>query len=244
MPSLTYTPGAITYSGGEFNPEPVRFNYTAGRLTLTGGSYDIGVNLSAADGDKLPRLQRQQVYFEDGKATQEFQLRWQRAMERIEQRFTDIESVLVAIQAAQATATAAVQTANATQAAIGLTNSYTDPVGVLTASSAGTVTIAAHSRVYGDGSTATLNSGSVSGFAPGNYVTIYYSDPARAGGAVAYLGTTEAVAQTGDRHIVGTATIPAVGSVDSVGSSPTAPGWILPEDETLKQQMLNVGYAA
>lgn len=243
MPSLIYTPGALTLTGGEFNLEPVRFSYTPGRLALTGGEFNIGVNLTATDGDKLPRLQRQQTYFADGKPTQEMQLRWQRAMERIEQRFTDIESVLAAIQAAQATASAAVQTANATQASIDLSTSYTDPVGVLTASSAGTVTIAAHNRVYASGTSVSVNGGSVSGFAPGDYVTVYYSDPARAGGAVTYLGTTEAVAQTGDRHVVGTATIPAVGSADTVGSSPTAPGWILPEDETLKQQMLNVGYA-
>lgn len=228
MPSLTYTPGALTLTGGAFNPVPIRFSYTAGRLTLTGGTLAAGVNLTATDGDRLPRLQRQETYFEDtGRPTAKMQLHWQRFAERIERRFDDIESVLAAVQAAQATAAAAVQTANATQAVISLTDSYTDPVSTLTASSDGTVTVAAHSRVYGNGTSVSVNSGTVTGQTGG--VTIYYLDPARAGGAVTYRGTASPIAQTGDTHIVGQVTIPAMGEPATTGAGPTAPGYTAPE---------------
>lgn len=227
MPSLTYTPAALTLTGGTFNPEPIRFSYTAGRLTLTGATMSAGVNLSATDGDRLPRLQRQETYFEDtGRPTAKMQLHWQRFAERIERRFDDIEAVLAAVQAAQATAAAAVQTANATQAVISLTDSYTNPVSILTASSDGTVTIAAHSRVYGNGTSVSVNSGTVTGQS-GN-VTIYYVDPARAGGAVTYIGTTNPVAQTGDTHVAGQVTIPAMGEPATTGSGPAAPGYTPP----------------
>lgn len=227
MPSLTYTPGALTLTGGTFNPEPIRFGYTAGRLTLTGGSLAAGVNLSATDGDRLPRLQRQETYFgEGGKPTPQMQLHWQRFAERIERRFDDIEAVLAAVQAAQAAAAAAQQTANATQAVISLTDSYTNPVSTLTAASDGTVTVAAHSRVYGNGTSVAVNAGTVTG-QTGN-VTIYYMDAARTGGAVAYKGTTNPVAQTGDTHIVGQVAIPAAGQPATTGSGPAAPGYTPP----------------
>lgn len=227
MPSLTYTPGALTLTGGTFNPEPIRFSYTAGRLTLTGGTLGAGVNLSATDGDRLPRLQRQEVYFEEnGRPTAKMQIHWQRFAERIEQRFTDIEAVLAAVQAAQATAAAAVQTANATQTVINLTDSYTNPVSTLTAASDGTVTVAAHSRVYGNGTSVSVNSGTVTG--QSGSVTIYYTDAARAGGAVSYMGTASPIAQTGDTHIVGQVTIPAMGEPATTGSGPTAPGYTPP----------------
>lgn len=225
MPSFAYTPGALTLTGGTFNPEPIRFTYTAGTLSLAGGTFNIGPNLAATDGDRLPRLQRQLSYFEDdGRPSKQMQQHWQRFAERIEQRFTDIEGVLTQIQQAQATAAAAVQTANATQAVVNLTGSYVDPPGVLTADSSGTITIAAHSRVYVDGTSVSVNAGSVSGFASGDTVTVVYVDPARAGGAVTYQGTTSPVAQTENTHVVGAATIPAVGQPDAAGLGVTAPG--------------------
>lgn len=190
------------------------------------GSASMGPNLSATAENRLPRLHRQLSYFDrDGRPTQQMQQHWQNFAERIEQRFTDIESLLAQIQQAQATAAQAVQTANTTQSAIDLTNSYTNPVGVLSASSSGAVTVSAHQRIYGDGTSVSVNAGSVSGFAPGQAVTVYYTDPARDGGAVTYLGTTNAVSQTGDTHIVGQVTIPSVGQPDEYGTGPTAPGW-------------------
>lgn len=232
MPSLSYTPGTLALTGAEINPDPVRFTFTAGRLLLSGASIDVGAGLSATDGDRLPRLQRSVSYFDaQGRPTAQMQLHWQRFAERIEQRFTDVESVLAQIQQAQADAAAARQGVNDTNARLDLSASFINPVGVLTAASDGTITIAAHQRVYADATSVSVDAGSVSGFASGAFVTVYYVDAARAGGAVAYQGTTSAVAQSGNTHIVGQVSIPAAGEVAAPGSGPTAPGYYAPPFE-------------
>ena len=211
-------------TGAEFNPEPVRFTYTLGRLSLSGKSYAIG--LAALDGTRLPRMQRAITYFDgSGQATPQMQQHWQRAMERIEARFAAVTAALEA----SALAATAMQAALAVQSTSDLTQSYINPVGVLTAASSGTITIAAHARIYGTVSVS-VNSGSVSGFVPGNYVTIFYQDTARTGGAVTYQGTTSAVAQTGSTHIVGQVQIPAAGAADVAGAGPVAPGYNPPPD--------------
>ncbi len=230
MPSLTFTPARLTLTGADTNPEPVRFAYTPGSLVLFGAAMAAGINLFAIDGSRLPRLQRQKVYFDNkGQPTAQMQQHWQGFAERIEQRFTDIESVLVAIQAAQQTATEALQQSQATAREKALTESYITPLDVLTASSGGAVTIDTHTRVYGDGTSVAVDSGSVSGFSPGDYVTIYYTDPGRTGGAVAYLGTTGAIGQTGDTHICGQVTVPQPGEADTGGTATTPPAWKYPD---------------
>jgi hypothetical protein len=228
MPSFPYTPGALTLTGGTFNPEPIRFTYTPGALTLSGASIGAGPGLGATDGEKLARLMRQQSYFDEGgRPTSQMQIHWQRTMERIEQRFTDIESVLAQVQAAQTMAAAAQQSVLVVEAKVDLANSYTDPVaGLLTGSSAGVVTIASHSRVYGDGTTVAVTGGSVSGFTSGQFVRVYYVDAARAGGAVTYLGTTSEVIQQGDTHVVGGVTIPVMGEADATGAGTVPPGYV------------------
>lgn len=160
---------------------------------------------------------------------------WQEAMDKIEEAFaalstqvTDLETLLLQIQAAQALAQAANDNAAAVSAAAALTNSYTDPVAVLSAANDGTVTVSAHDRVYGDGTRVALDAGGISGFVSGDYVTVYYVDAGREGGAVLYQGTTSAIGQEGDTHIVGQATIPAAGEPPASGSGPTAPGYTPP----------------
>ena len=101
--------------------------------------------------------------------------------------------------------------------------------GLLTANSDGVVSISAHSRVYTTGSTetsVTVNAGSVSGFAPGAFVRVFYNDAARVGGAVAYQGTTAEVTQTGDTHVIGGVLIPEVGSPPATGEGTTPPGYV------------------
>ena len=214
----------MALAGAEFNPAPIRFSYTLGRLSLSAASYAIG--LAALDGLRLPRIQRAIAYFDrDGYATTQMQQHWQRAMERIEARFAAVTAALEA----SALAATALQTSQAVQATNDLANSYINPVGVLTASSAGAITVAAHTRIYGNTSVV-VSGGSLSGFASGNYVTVYYQDPARAGGAVTYLGSTSAVAQTGSTYIVGQVSIPAAGSPDATGPGPAAPGYTPPAD--------------
>ena len=225
MPSFPYTPAALVLTGAEFNPEPIRFTYSVGRLSLSGASYAIG--LAALDGTRLPRIQRSIAYFDrNGQATPQMQKHWQTAMERIEARFAAVTAALEA----SALAATALQAALAVQSSSDLTQSYINPVGVLTAASSGTITIAAHARVYGTTSVS-VGGGSVSGFVPGNYVTIFYQDTARTGGAVTYQGTTSAVAQTGSTHVVGQVTIPASGAADAPGSGPLAPGYNPPPEK-------------
>ncbi len=188
---------------------------------------------SSVTAPKLDRLQRQGVYFpESGNPTTQMQLHWQRTMEAIEAAFagltgqvTDLTGIVAQIQAANDLAAAANATAAATKANVDIANSFTDPTSVVSATNDGVVTINAHSRVYGDGVSVSVNAGSLSGFISGDYVTVFYDDAARAGGAVVYQGTTNAVAQVGSRHIVGQATIPEIGEPEASGTSPTAPAY-------------------
>lgn len=189
---------------------------------------------STVTAPKLDRLQRQGTYFTPtGNPTAQMQVHWQRTMEAIEAAFasltgqvTDLTAIVAQIQAANDLAAAANATAVSTKASIDIANSFTNPTSVVSGANDGSITISAHSRVYGDGSSVSVNSGSLSGFASGDYVTIYYDDAARAGGAVTYQGTTLAVAQVGNRHIVGQVTIPAAGDPPETGISPSAPGYV------------------
>lgn len=243
MPSFSYTPGALALAGGEFNPEPVRFSYTAGRLSLAGGAFDIGPSLSpslaAVLGAILDTLTSGEAIVDrEGRPTRRYQQIWQNAMTAIKETLTtqggqidELEAVYNGINTAQATGAQALQTANATISFIDITNSYTDPVGVGSASSAGVVTISAHNRVYpGSASSVSVNGGTVSGLTAGSYVTVYYTDPARAGGTVSYQGTTGAISQSGDTHIVWQGTIPGAGEPDAPGAGPSAPGYTPPDN--------------
>lgn len=239
MPSFPYTPGALALSGGSFFPEPIRFEYIAGALTLTGAAIDAAPNYTMVTQDiaaiKLNRLQRGLKVVEDsGAPTERFQLNWQRSMEAIERalislsnQVTDLSSIVAQIQAAQATATQAAQDVATVSARIDLANSYTTPVdGNLTASSVGVITVAAHSRTYDNGATVSVNGGSVSGFTEGQFIRVYYTDAAREGGAVTYMGTTDEITQSGDIHVVGGVTIPAAGQPDATGAGSTPPGYV------------------
>jgi hypothetical protein len=242
LPSFPYTPGALALTGGEFFPEPIRFTYTPGALSLTGGSFTAGPNLSsnlsadiAAILDNL--FASEAIVDKEGRPTRRFQQIWENTINGIKDiltsqslSITELQAIYAGINTAQATATTAVQSAQDTERRRGHEGSYTSPVGVLSAASDGTITIVAHDRYYLDQSApVAVNSGTVSGFAPGDSVTVYYVDAARAGGAVNYQGTTSAVAQTGDTLVVGQVAVPAVGQPSTPGTSPSAPGWTFPD---------------
>lgn len=239
MPSLTATPLALVYTGGGATFEPARVTGEHLRLVVTGGaaSFSLGsTSLAAIDLNQLARLYNNRpIVDSNGYPLRQLQRNWQSSMEAIEAvinalttQVNDNTALLAQIKAALDLAAAANTTANTTANAIGIANSYTSPVNTLTASSDGSITIAAHSRVYGDGTTVAVDAGSISGFTNGAYVTVYYVDAGRSGGAVTYVGTTNAVAQTGDTHIVGQATIPTAGEPPVSGGGPTAPGYTLP----------------
>ena len=111
-------------------------------------------------------------------------------------------------------------------------SSYTNPVGVGTATSDGVVSIIAHTRNYtgSEASTASVDAGSVTGLSSGDYVTVFYRDAARAGGAVIYEATMNAIAQTDNVHIVWQGAIPSPGESANSGTSPSGPGFTPPDD--------------
>jgi ribosomal protein L12E/L44/L45/RPP1/RPP2 len=198
---------------------------------------------------RLPRLPRNVPLITQGQPTQVFQQWWQSVVSKLEaQEGTqdDLIAAIAAAQAAAATAQAAAATAQtaatsaATDAATAqasadgantvaaLTNSGV--VGaVITATDAGanvTITISAHNRLYGDGTSVAVAGGSLTGRAYTTLYYVYYDDPARAGGAVSYQTTTSetTAAQTGDRHLVGSVTTPAAAGAPSGGNYVLPPG--------------------
>lgn len=188
----------------------------------------------------------QNVVNPDGTPTQDFQLYIQRVLENIEESVNALIDVENATEAAQAAADAAdaaataaasaAETANtaATSAseASALATSGTSGL-TITATDAGsnvTVSISAHTRVYGDGTSVSVNSGNITALAYSTVYYIYYDQASRAGGAVTYQATTSqaTAAQTGDRHSLGAVTTPAAAAGPVTGSPNLPPGVVEP----------------
>lgn len=244
MPSFAYSPASLRLSGGDVKMTPVRMTYGAASLVLGGGAVNLGPNLGTGltgQNLRLDRLMRAvSIGGPDGPSMQ-FQAFWQKHCESIEAAFRSqqgqidaLGEIVSGLQAAQQAAALANQGVEALNAGISLQSSRTEPVdGLLTATSDGVVTIAAHSRVYTVGTVETsvsVDAGTVSGFAQGAFVRIFYQDAAREGGAVVFQGTTAEVTQTGDTHVVGGVTIPQVGSPPSSGEGTTPPGYVRPKN--------------
>lgn len=249
MPSFIGTPLQLVLVGGEPDFLPLRAGGTPLRLRITFPSTKLGPGapaFAAVTAPELDRIQRQIPYLNaNGTATVQLQLMWQRTMEAIEAalggltgQVGDLAVLVQQIQAALELAQAATEEASKANAALSITNSYTNPTAVLTASSTGAITIAAHVRVYGDGTQVPVNGGTLTGFAPGDYVSVYYDDAGRAGGAVAYQGATNAIAQQGDRHSVGQISIPQPGETPSAGGGVSPPGYIPRNSGYISQQPL------
>lgn len=174
---------------------------------------------------RIPAFQQSRpIVDQEGMPTNEFL----RSLNNSFKVLVDAQNATAAALAAAGIATAAAATANAAATATAsessLVNSFvTGFAGVspLSADAAGNVTVANHSRQYGD---TTLNpTRAVTGgvIATGQVnpalVRIYYDDPTRAGGAVTYHFTVDPAAapvQGGNRHVVGAVTIPAAGSAN------------------------------
>lgn len=187
---------------------------------------------------RLPRLP-----FNWKEQPQLFERYWDETLSNLEKTLNailDIPLIEQAVADAQAAAAAAQGAADTAQSAVdgqasetSLVNSYTNGfVGsLISADSAGNVTIASHTRVYGN---PTLNPNrSITGATfsttggAGDIIRVYYDDPTRAGGAVTYQYTVDPAAgpvQTGNRHSVGAVKIPAAGSQD--GNYIRPPGYI------------------
>jgi len=98
--------------------------------------------------------------------------------------------------------------------------------GALIAADDGSISVANHDRAYGNPTlnptVAVIGQVIATGEGPGTIVYVYYDDPTRAGGAVTYLYSTvngDAV-QTGNRHSVGSAEIPAALTQDGTYTRP------------------------
>lgn len=243
MPSETITPASFAITWGEVVTEPARVTAGALALALTMGSVVAGPGLSPGLTDDLQAVTdtlfaSEAIVDDQGRPTRRFQQIWQNTIEALVTVVTsqggsisELQAIYAGINTAQSTASTAVQLGQTTERRRGHEGSYTSPVAVLSAASDGTVTIIAHQRFYLDDeeNPVSVDGGNVTGFAPGDNVTVYYADPARAGGAVSYQGTTSAVAQTGDTLVAGQVPIPEVGQPSQSGTSPTAPGWGYPE---------------
>lgn len=220
--------------------EPIIMEVVPAALSISGKALSVGPNLSSGlsvSGIRLDRLQRTVNYFTAQGPSIQMQQLWannciatERALESLQEQIDFQATILASIQAAQEAAAQANQGVETLNAGVSLSSSRTDPVdGLLTATSDGVVSISAHGRVYTVGGVETsvaVNAGSVSGFASGDFVRVYYNDAAREGGAVAYIGTTGEITQVGDVHVVGGVVIPGAGQPPTEGTGTTPPGYV------------------
>lgn len=174
---------------------------------------------------KLPRLRDD--WQDNPHLTQRY---WNEAMLNLEKVLNQLlsipaiqqalEDLTDATAAAQAAANNANDAADATSAESSIVNSYIDSTSftapLIQSDNLGDVTIKTHTRVYGNGSTVSVNGTTIStGEAAGNILRFYYDDSSRAGGSVTYAYTVDPAAfpvQSGDRHSVGVVTVPATGT--------------------------------
>jgi len=154
----------------------------------------------------------------------------------IQQAIEDLGDATAAAQAAADAASAAAEAANAAAAGAAsnaaanareaaLQSSYIDPNSVLTATP-DTITIAAHTRRYSDGTSVAVSGGTIAATAPDDVDYIYYDDPTRAGGSVTFQVSTTQPIQTGDRHVVEAILIPPTGTAEG-GGGPRPPGYVI-----------------
>lgn len=195
---------------------------------------------------RLDRLQRGDKLQGDDGVTQFYQTLHQRMVEQIEQAFITQQEQIDAIAAAQAAADAANAAAAAADASATAAQAAADGAGeasslatsgtsslTITATDVGadvTITISAHTRVYGDGTSVAVAGGSLTGRPYSTILYIYYDDATRAGGAVTYQTTTSqaTAAQTGVRHSLGAVTTPAAAAGPVTGAPNLPPGVVQP----------------
>ncbi|MES2904335.1 MAG: hypothetical protein V4696_09145 [Pseudomonadota bacterium] len=145
----------------------------------------------------------------------------------------DLETAVIAVEAAvvvaQGAAEDAAASAGGANSVASLTNSGVTP-NPLSATDAGanaTINVAAHTRVYGDGTTlAIAGPTTLTGLAYSTLFYVYYDDATRADTTPTFLTTTSpaTAAQSGDRHLVGSVTTPAAAAPPTTGDEVQLPG--------------------
>ena len=192
---------------------------------------------------RLDRFSRGvRIVDENGVPTLQEQAREQRNLEAIEDAVNAVIDAQNAADAANAAAAAADAAAAAADAAATAAQGAAETAAAdsslassgvsgltMTATDAGanaTITISAHTRIYGDGTSVAVSGGTVTGLAYSTGFFVYYDQASRAGGAVTYQATTSAAtaAQTGDRHSLGAVTTPAGGAGPVDGNVNLPPG--------------------
>jgi hypothetical protein len=212
--------GAITGTGLVGGVSSLSFSMSGSKLTGSG---------TATTFLRLPTL-NQNIPIADaqGNPSPEFMRFWQNTVGKIAAAFnatTAANAAAIVANNAAATALNAAQTVTNVSA---ISNSFVTGV-TITATDAGsnvTLTISAHTRVYGDGSSVAVSAGSITGLPYSTLEYVYYDDAARVGGAVTYLATTSSAtaAQAGIRHTVGSATTPAALGAPISGKFVRPPG--------------------
>ncbi len=154
----------------------------------------------------------------------QFQVWWQQVKTAIENQETVQDTLLTQIVAAQAAATAAQTTATAVNKQDKIASSFTVPAAVLTAAAAGasaTITIAAHTRLYNDGTQLAVAGGTITGRAFSTYYAVYYDDSTLSVTTPNYVSTTTAAQGQPNfapgRHRIGAVTTPASGGAATTG---------------------------
>jgi hypothetical protein len=241
VPNFSGTRAAIAFEGGGGTFIPPRFSGTPARLRFRSGVANFTI-LGAPVKPRIERLQRfepsngkERVNLSGGGTAQTTfreQVVQQRNAEGIEKAFDSLQSQVVALEQVLNLTREALRQATAVSDRVSISGSYTNPTSVVSATTAGVVTITAHDRVYTDASNTTVavDAGSLTGFTPGQTVTVYYNDNTRSGGAVSYLSSTSAIAQEGATHVVGRVTIPQAGDPPATGGGPVPPGYVPPPD--------------
>jgi cell pole-organizing protein PopZ len=170
----------------------------------------------------------------------DLQVWWQQVVEAIETQETTQDDLLAQIIAAQdaaaaasaaaATAQTTANTANTTATAVKKTDkisaAWTSPGAVLSATDAGsnaTVSVAAHTRKWGDGTSTSVNSHNFTGKAYSTDYYVYYDDPNQNDTTPSYQITTNpntaAPNAASNRVYVGAVTTPAAGAADTSGGT-------------------------
>lgn len=180
---------------------------------------------------KLPPLNAQVPIVDgQGRPTSQFMQFWQRFSGAIETEVGALQAAQLA-EAAAATANAAAASANAAAAAAqtaadttaeaaALANSFTSglTISATDAGASATITISAHTRNYGDGATAAISGGSLTGLAYSTKYWIYYDAAIGTTGSVTYIASTsiQGNGTAPNRHFVGAVETPAAlgGPVD------------------------------
>lgn len=166
-----------------------------------------------------------------------------RQFEQLLNEFIGVAEAVIAAQSAAEAANTAAATANAAaDTALTVADTVTVDSAISNSSATGllvdandagasaTITISAHTRVYGDGTSVAVNAGSVTGLAYSTSYWVIYNDPTRAGGAVVYTASPSVQGNgipTG-QHFVGAVTTPAAAAPPTTGNPVRPPGFAEP----------------